>query len=131
MVAVIHGVARLLQRDVLGSPKGLRRLRAYPPERFNDKAAIYFSAEYRFTPRGNPLGELALLRGFDIEWWQIVGFVEAGRVAPAWNVKTFETDMQHSIGVGLRTMAARSVVRLDAAFSGETWQIYAMVGHPF
>jgi hypothetical protein len=110
---------------------GIYRLRAYPDVRFNDKAAIYYSAEYRFMPHANPLGDVSLLRRFDIKWWQFVGFVEFGRVAPAWNVRTLHTHMQHSLGIGVRAMALRSIVRLDAAFSDESWQIYAMVGHPF
>lgn len=110
---------------------GVNRLRAYPSERFNDKAAIYYSAEYRLMPRSNPLGELSILDPFDVDWWQIVGFVEIGRVAPKWDIKELHKDMQHSIGVGIRAMALHSIVRLDAAFSDESWQVYAMVGHPF
>lgn len=110
---------------------GVNRLRAYPSERFNDKAAIYYSAEYRFMPRTNPLGKISLLRRFDIDWWQFVGFIEMGRVAPDWNIKTLHSNVQGDIGIGLRAMALRSIVRLDAAFSDETWQVYAMVGHPF
>ena len=110
---------------------GIYRLRAYPSDRFNDKAAIYYSAEYRVMPRSNPLGNLSFLRFFEIDWWQIVGFVEVGRVAPDWRIKTLHTDMQRDIGIGLRAMTLRAVVRLDAAFSDESWQIYAMAGHPF
>lgn len=110
---------------------GIYRLRAYPSDRFNDKSAIYYSAEYRFMPYANPLGRLSFLRAFDIDWWQFVGFVELGRVSPSWNMKEMHTDMQQSLGVGLRAMAMRSIVRLDVAASDESWQVYAMVGHPF
>lgn len=110
---------------------GINRLRAYPSDRFNDKAAVYYSAEYRFMPRANPLGSLSLLSRFDIDWWQFVGFFEMGRVAPEWNFRTLHSNMQSDYGIGLRAMALRSIVRLDAAFSDETWQVYAMVGHPF
>lgn len=110
---------------------GVKRMRAYPGERFNDKAAIYYSAEYRLMPRANPLGEISLLRIFDIDWWQFVAFAELGRVAPSWNINTLHQDMQQSIGLGVRAMALRTILRIDAAFSDEAWQIYAMVGHPF
>lgn len=110
---------------------GVNRLRSYPSERFNDKAAIYYSAEYRFTPRANPLGRISLLHWSKIDWWQFVGFIEMGRVAPQWQLKTLHKEMQQTLGFGLRAMALRSTVRLDVAFSDETWQIYAMVGHPF
>ena len=33
---------------------GLWKMRAYPAQRFSDKAAIYYGAEYRVIPKWNP-----------------------------------------------------------------------------
>lgn len=71
-----------------------------------------------------------MLSRFEIGWWQFVGFAEMGRVAPEWNVRTLHSNMKNDLGVGVRAMALRSIVRLDLAFSNETWQVYVMVGHP-
>ena len=110
---------------------GQFRMRAYPRYRFNDKAAIYYCAEYRVIPSWNPLGEAKWLRFFDIDWWQFVPFVEIGRVAPEWSLRTLHQDMKWDVGLGVRLMAKKSVVRLDAAFAEETWSVWAMVGQPF
>jgi len=36
---------------------GLWRMRAFPAQRFNDKAAIYYAAELRLIPEWNPFTE--------------------------------------------------------------------------
>lgn len=110
---------------------GFYRLRAYPVDRFSDKAAIYYSAELRLMPRWNPLGNMKILKPLNIDWWQVVPFVEIGRVAPQWSISELHTDMRKVLGVGLRFMAQKAVFRLDTAFADDSWSMYAMVGQPF
>ena len=110
---------------------GFFRLRAYPVDRFSDKAAIYYSAELRLMPRWHPLGNMKVLKPLNIDWWQIVPFVEIGRVAPQWSFSDLHTDMRKVLGVGLRFMAQKAVFRLDTSFSNDSWAMYAMVGQPF
>jgi hypothetical protein len=110
---------------------GQFRMRAFPKYRYNDKAAIFYCAEYRLIPNWNPLGEMQWLRFFEIDWWQFVPFIEAGRVAPQWSLKTLHQDMKWDAGLGIRLMAKKSVVRLDTAFAEESWSVWAMVGQPF
>ena len=47
---------------------GFYRLRAYPNNRFNDKAVIYSTAEYRFMPEWNPIGEISWLSWLKMDW---------------------------------------------------------------
>lgn len=110
---------------------GFFRLRAYPVDRFSDKAAIYYSAELRLMPKWNPLGNMKILKPLNIDWWQVVPFVEIGRVAPQWSISELHTDMRKVLGVGLRFMAQKAVFRLDTAFADDSWSMYAMVGQPF
>jgi hypothetical protein len=118
--------------NTLGSSLGgFYRLRAYPVDRFSDKAAIYYSAELRLMPKWNPLGNMKILKPLNIDWWQVVPFVEIGRVAPKWSFSELHTDMRKVLGVGLRFMAQKAVFRLDTAFADDSWSMYVMVGHPF
>ena len=111
---------------------GINRLRGYPSSRFNDKAAIYYGAELRLIPRWNPLAESELLNRFvRVDWIQLVGFVEAGRVAEHWSLSELHTDMKWSAGLGLRAFAAGLVVRADVGFSQEGGEVQMMVSHPF
>jgi len=110
---------------------GFYRLRAYPVDRFSDKAAIYYSAELRMVPEWNPLDGMKLLKPLGIDWWMFVPFVEVGRVAPHWSLSELHTDMHKVLGLGLRIMAQKAVFRLDTAVSSDAWSMYAMVGHPF
>ena len=110
---------------------GFDRLRAYPTGRFNDKSAVYYTAELRMTPEGNPLREAPLLDYFAIDWVQLVGFVEAGRVGPDYTRELFFEDLKLSAGLDLRLMAHRRVFRVGLAWSEEGSQIWAMFGQPF
>jgi outer membrane protein assembly factor BamA len=110
---------------------GFWRMRGFPQGRFNDQAAVYYCAEWRVIPQWQPLPEISWLRFFKIDWWQFVGFAEAGRVADDWSLDELHSDMKWDVGVGLRLMAIKSVVRLDLAYSDEGVGIWAMVGHPF
>jgi len=110
---------------------GFYRLRAYPNNRFNDKAVIYSTAEYRFMPEWNPLGEISWLSWLKMDWMQLVGFVEGGRVAEHYSYSDLSTDWKGDVGVGLRTMLAGGVARLDFAVAEEASAVWVMFGHPF
>ena len=110
---------------------GFDRLRGYPSGRFHDKAAAYFGAELRLIPRAQPLGDLPVLRRLEIDWWQVVPFVEAGRVGPKVDSDLFLKDLKWDVGIGLRLMTFRLPVRVDVAFSEEGSSIWAMFAQPF
>lgn len=110
---------------------GLRRMRAFSASRFNDQAAIYYAAEYRVIPSWQPLPEESRLRRLQIDWMQLVGFAELGRVADSWNLQELHTDMKWSVGVGLRIMARKQVFRIDLAVAEETWAILLDLVQPF
>ena len=110
---------------------GFWRMRGYPANRFHDKAAIYYSAEYRLMPEWQPFGEIGLLDPLKIRWWQVVGLVEAGRVAPSWDLGELHTDMKYDYGIGLRGMFHASVGRIDLVVSDEGFAFSAMLGQTF
>lgn len=110
---------------------GYDRMRAYPSGRFKDKAAVYYAAEMRLMPEYQPLRNLPVLNYFEVDWWQVVPFVEVGRVAPDYNSDLFVKSMKWSTGVGLRLMAFRLPVRLDFAVSDEGASVWAMFAQPF
>jgi hypothetical protein len=110
---------------------GLWRMRGYPTNRFHDKAAIYYSVEYRIMPEWQPFGNINVLDPLDIQWWQLVGLVEAGRVAPGWNLETLHSDMKYDYGIGLRGMFHTGVGRIDFVVSEEGFALSAMFGQAF
>lgn len=110
---------------------GFYRLRAYPFSRFNDRSVIYSTAEYRYTPKWNPIAEIPWLRFLKLDFLQVVGFVEGGRVARAYTLSELASDWKSDIGTGVRALVAGSVIRLDAAVSKEGASFWFMVGHPF
>ncbi|MGD8253059.1 MAG: BamA/TamA family outer membrane protein [Syntrophobacterales bacterium] len=111
---------------------GLWRLRGYPSQRFSDKAAIYYAAEYRMIPRWNPFENWDWVQKFvGVQWLQFVPFVELGRVAPDWGVERLHEDMKWCAGLGLRLWAKGLVVRIDTAVSEEQVGVQMMVAQPF
>lgn len=110
---------------------GFWRLRGYPSNRFHDKSAIHYAAEYRIMPEWQPLGEIDLLDPLMIRWWQVVGLVEIGRVAPKWEFRELHTDMKYNFGAGIRGMFDKGIGRLDFVFSDEGLSIVAMFGQTF
>jgi hypothetical protein len=110
---------------------GLFRMRGFSPSRFHDQAAIYYAAELRLIPDWNPLGNISLLETLEIDWIQLVPFVEVGRVADAWNLSELHSDMKWDAGVGLRAMVKRLIARIDVAVSEEDVGVQMMVGHSF
>jgi len=110
---------------------GLYRMRGYESDRFFDRAGLYLGAEYRMTLRYNPLKGLPPKKYLPmIDWFQIVGFVEAGRVHSSYDATLLE-DMKVDYGVSLRMMASNLPVRLDIARSDEGTSVWVMIRHPF
>ena len=112
----------------LGGPE---RLRSYPLGRFSDGAAIYYSAELRLIPGWNPVKDWPFIRKTPMRWWQWVGFVEAGRVAPEWKFSELMDDMNWTVGLGVRTMIGSQIIRFDLAFGEEATQLWFQMGQPF
>jgi len=111
---------------------GLWRMRGYPSQRFNDKAAVYYSAELRLIPRWNPFERWDWVQKYvGIQWLQFVPFVEVGRVAPSWNIETLHSDMKWCLGFGVRAWAKGIVARIDTAVSEEDFKIQMMIAQPF
>jgi len=110
---------------------GFNRMRAYPSNRFNDRAASYFSAEYRVIPHWRPFAKSYIDEALDLDWWQISLFVEAGRVADTYTPELFYDDLHFDMGIDLRFFVRNSVVRVGAAVAAESWQFVAMIGQPF
>jgi hypothetical protein len=110
---------------------GFYRMRAYPSRRFNDRSVIYTTAEFRYTPHWNPIGEISWLRWLKMDWWQFVGFVEGGRVADEYSFSELFSDWKVDGGIGIRALMAGSVVRFDWAVSDEGSSMWVMFGHPF
>ena len=108
---------------------GFYRMRGYPVDRFTDRSVIYTTAEYRYTLDWNPIGEVSWLNFLQSDWLQLVGFVEGGRVANEYG--DLFSDWKVDGGVGLRSMFAGAVVRLDVGMSDETTSAWVMFGHPF
>lgn len=108
---------------------GFYRMRGYPVDRFNDRSVLYTTAEYRYTLDWNPLGEISWLRFLQSDWLQLIAFVEGGRVGNDYG-DLFE-DWKVDGGVGIRSMFAGAVVRLDVGVSDETTAAWVMFGHPF
>lgn len=110
---------------------GYDRLRAFPESRFHDKSAVYYGAELRLIPQVNGLNKWPLLKHLEIDWWQVVGFVEAGRVAPEYSTDLFTKDLKWDVGLSFRLMTFRLPLRLDWAASDEGYSIWAMYSQPF
>ncbi|UCD78962.1 MAG: BamA/TamA family outer membrane protein [Desulfobacterales bacterium] len=111
---------------------GLWRMRGYPSQRFNDKAAVYYSAELRLIPRWNPFERWHWIQKYvGIQWLQFVPFVEVGRVAPEWSFNRLHSDMKWDAGLGIRAWAKGIVARIDAAYSEEGFGVQMMISQPF
>ncbi|MDH3997745.1 MAG: BamA/TamA family outer membrane protein [Desulfuromonadales bacterium] len=110
---------------------GLWRLRGFPATRFRDRSAVHYSAEYRHTLNWNPLKEYTMGGHLDIDWIQLVGFGDLGRVADEWKLDTLHEDMKWTAGVGARVMVNRLVVRVDVAASDEDVITQLFISHPW
>lgn len=111
---------------------GLWRMRGYPTQRFNDRSAVYYSAELRLTPQWNPFDDWPAVQDrLGVEWIQVVPFVEVGRVAGSYDLEELHSDMKWDVGAGLRAWVQGFVVRADTAFSDEGVRVQMMIGQPF
>ena len=110
---------------------GLWRLRGYPATRFHGRAAVYYCLEYRHTLDWNPLKKFTLGGRLDVDWIQLVGFSELGRVAQEWKIDTLHKDMKFSLGTGARCMVNNIIVRADLGLSKEDAIVQLFIGHPF
>jgi hypothetical protein len=110
---------------------GIYRMRAFEDSRWQDKAAVYYSAEYRMIPNWQPLQSYDWLDFAAIQYWQWVVFAEAGQVAPHYNVGDLHDDLRFDAGFGLRGMLHKAVCRLDISFGEEGSRVVAMYGQPF
>jgi hypothetical protein len=111
---------------------GLWRMRAFPSQRFSDRAAIYYCAELRMIPEWNPFEDWAWLqRRLGVQWVQFVPFVEAGRVASDWSIQKLHSDMKWDGGLGLRFLAKGLVLRIDSAYCDEGFSTQMMISQPF
>ncbi len=108
---------------------GYNRMRGYENNRFSDKSALYFTAEYRATLQWNPFRKNEYIP-VAIDWIQIVPFIEAGRVNNTYNADLLQ-DMKFDAGISFRTMAAQVPVRIDIARGDEGTNFWVMVFQPF
>ena len=126
--SVIRDAAPYNEGATLG---GFKRMRGYDFYRFHDKAAIYGALEYRYTLKYNPVKNINWLRFLKLDWFQLVAFAEAGRVAPSYTLNNFSEDLKFDYGVSLRAMMAGLVVRTELANSPEGTNFWIMVDQPF
>lgn len=110
---------------------GAHRMRGYAQNRFHDKAAIYTTAEYRTTLNYNPIENIRWLNSLELDWFQTVLFIEAGRVAPSFNSNVLFNNWKTDVGFSLRALTGGVIVRLDVTKSAEGTNVWAMIGHPF
>ncbi len=110
---------------------GFYRMRGYPFNRFHDRSVIYTTAEYRYTLKWNPMGNISWLKFLNTDWMQLVGFVEGGRVADEYDLGELLSDWKFDAGAGLRFLMSGGIIRVDFAVSDEGSQVWAMFGHPF
>ena len=108
---------------------GFSRMRGYESSRFSDKAVFYATAEYRAVLDYNPLKNNSLVP-VAIDWFQVVAFVEAGRVHDQYNFDLL-TDLKYDAGISLRAMVAQLPVRFDIAYGDEGANMWVMIQHPF
>ena len=108
---------------------GWYRMRAYDANRFNDKAAIYGTVEYRVIPEYNPLYGLKW-NPFPIDWFQLVAYAEVGRVNDQYNLNLL-SDMKYDVGFSLRALAAKMPVRFEIATGEEGSSMWVMIQQPF
>jgi hypothetical protein len=110
---------------------GMMRMKAYPRDRFHDRAAMHYAAEYLFIPQANIFPRISAWRLLDVQWWQFAVIGELGRVAPEWDLKTLHTDMKWDVGLGVRAMFGTAVGRTDFMYGEEGFAMQAMFGQSF
>ena len=112
---------------------GFIRMRGYDSNRFSGKAAIYATAEYRAILDWNPFKTTKFLKKHSpiaIDWFQIVPFVEMGRVNDEYGFDLLK-DLKYDAGISIRAMAAELPVRFDVAVGEEGLNMWVMIRQPF
>lgn len=110
---------------------GLFRQRGFYSSRFSDRSAINYALEYRHTTSQSLLARFRWLDRFGVDFTQLVGFVEAGRVAPEFDLGELHQDMKYTVGAGIRASAQGLLVRADLGASDEGMQLQMFVSQPF
>lgn len=110
---------------------GMYKMRAFPEERFHDRAGVYGCAELRLIPYWNPFREIPILKSSDLAWLQFVAFAEVGRVADEYTFEKLFSNVKTDGGVGIRIMTQNTVVRFDLAGSTEGVQFWANLDQAF
>ncbi|NOI73647.1 BamA/TamA family outer membrane protein [Vibrio owensii] len=110
---------------------GLYRLRGYTAGRYHGRSAIHYSAEYRVLPDWQPLDDIPLINYYDLPWWQWVAFVEVGRVADDYDLKTLHEDMKWNVGGAVRFQVEGIVVRAEIAKGADEGTFRVMINQPF
>lgn len=108
---------------------GYSRMRGYDKNRFSDKAVSYATAEYRAILKYNPLKDNDLVP-VKVDWFQLVGFVEVGRVHDRYNFDLL-SDMKYDVGISLRAMVEEVPIRLEVALGDEGTNLWLMINQPF
>jgi len=108
---------------------GMFRMRGYNSNRFSDKAALYATAEYRAILDWNPFRKNEYIP-VAVDWLQVVGFVEAGRVNDSYSSDLLQ-EMKFDVGVSLRAMVAQVPVRVEVAYGEESTNFWVMIFQPF
>jgi outer membrane translocation and assembly module TamA len=67
----------------------------------------------------------------EVQWVQLVPFVDVGRVAPAYNLERLLSDMKWDAGLGFRFLAKGLVLRIDSAYGVEGLGVQMMISQPF
>ncbi len=108
---------------------GLFNMRGYQSSRFSDKSVFYVTAEYRAVLNYNPLKKNPLVP-VAVDWFQVVAFIEAGRVNDQYNFDLLR-DLKYDVGLSLRAMVAQLPIRFDVAYGEEGSKMSVMIQHPF
>lgn len=53
-----------------------------------------------------------------------------GRVTDEYDLSALFSDWKYDFGIGIRSLIAGSIVRLDIGFSEEGANVWVMLGHP-
>ena len=108
-------------------------MRGFAQNRFSDRSAVYYAAEYRHVLDWNPLRDLAFLKWFNVnvDWLQVTAFSELGRVADGLDLDELHTDMKFSGGGGVRAFVNHLLIRADLGVSEEETLIQMTIDHPF
>jgi len=112
---------------------GQERMRGYPEGRFNDRSAVYYTAEYRHIAEWNPLRDAKWLHRMNarVDWLQYVVGVELGRVADEFDIGELHSGMNVGGVLGMRAMVNHLVVRADVGIADEGVGVQMTIDHPF